>query len=139
MHPWLAADVDHFFDHLPICFSPIKMNRTSRQPVSQGHGKWEMWTHNERSEVLHKYGGGGRGWCGRLKGRKCYFWWIAGQTTQKESKLWNCVLAFPKIKNLTVMLTNIQENPKNCTRLYMNRYPFFKLIRAEKQRKGERC
>ena len=48
-------------------------------------------------------------------------------------------LPFPKIKNLTVMLTKIQENPKNCTRLYMNRYPFFKLVRAEKQNKTINC
>lgn len=37
------------------------------------------------------------------------------------------------------MLTNIHENPKNCTRLYMNRYPFFKFIRAGKQSKAVNC
>lgn len=42
-------------------------------------------------------------------------------------------LPFPKIKNRTVRLTKIQEKPRSCTRLYMNRYPFFKLVRAEKQ------
>lgn len=42
-------------------------------------------------------------------------------------------LPFPKIKNRTVRLTKIQEKPRSCTRLYMNRYPFFKLVRAAKQ------
>ena len=59
--------------------------------------------------------------------------------SKKKASFETVYLPFPKIKNLTVMLTNIQENPKNCTSLYMNRYPFFKLIRAEKQRKAERC
>lgn len=59
--------------------------------------------------------------------------------SEKKASFETVYLPFPKIKNLTVMFTNIQENPKNCTRLYMNRYPFFKLVRAEKQRKAERC
>ncbi|KAF2973940.1 hypothetical protein EK904_001799 [Melospiza melodia maxima] len=31
----------------------------------------------------------------------------------------------------TVMFTKIQENPKNCTRLYMTRYPFFRCLKAK--------
>jgi len=31
----------------------------------------------------------------------------------------------------TVMFTKIQENPKNCTRLYIIKYPFFRCLKAE--------
>lgn len=88
--------------------------------------------------MLNKHGGGGRGWYGRLKGRVSLL--NSGPNhSEKKASFETVYLPFPKIKNLTVMFTNIQENPKNCTRLYMNRYPFFKLVRAEKQRKAERC
>lgn len=40
-------------------------------------------------------------------------------------------LPFPKMKSRTVMFTKIQENPKNCTRLYMIKYPFFRCLKAK--------
>lgn len=94
-----------------------------------------MWKNNERHKVLHKYGGlllTPRQRVLHLLSNRPIYW-------KRKTRVDIWYLPFPKIKNRTVMLTNIQENPKNCTRLYMNRYPFFKLIRAEKQSKVVNC
>lgn len=69
--------------------------------------------------------------CGHMgTGRKSR---VTVRVKGKESYSESAYSPFPKIQKRTVRLTKIQEKPRSCTRLYMNRYPFFKLVKAEKR------